>query len=312
VSTPARSQGEAASARIRPLALADLQQITSIDAATTGQPRSGFYSRRLAAIAEAAGTDVALAADRDGQIVGFAFAHLLDGEFGGKAPVGVLDAIGVAPGARGEGVGRALLAALDADLRARGVRELRTQAEWTEHGLAGFFSSAGFRLAPRLVLERQLDRPFDDEFSWEDLPVRSMTERDLGAIVRLDAKITGRDRTRYYSHKAAEVLRQSGIRLSLVAEVEGQFAGFLMARVDYGDFGRTEPIAVLDTIGVDPARAGRRVGRALLEQLLLNLRSLRVERLLTEIEWNQLDLLGFLARTGFEPSQRLSFVRAMG
>jgi ribosomal protein S18 acetylase RimI-like enzyme len=85
-----------------------------------------------------------------------------------------------------------------------------------------------------------------------------------------------------------------------------------MARVDYGDFGRTEPTAVLDTIGVDPSLARRRVGRALLEQLLLNLGSLRVERLLTEVEWNQFDLLAFLARSGFEHSQRLSFVKDIG
>ena len=85
-----------------------------------------------------------------------------------------------------------------------------------------------------------------------------------------------------------------------------------MARVDFGEFGRTEPTAVLDTIGVDPAWTRRRhVGRALLEQLLLNLGSLRVERVLTEVEWNHLPLLGFLARTGFGHAQRLSFEKAI-
>ena len=201
----------------------------------------------------------------------------------------------------------ALLSGLEATLAGQGVRELRTQADWTEHGMAAFLSATGFRLSPRIVLERGLERPSDDEFTWDELPVRSMTDRDLPAIVRLDRKITGRDRTAYLARKASEVLRQSGIRVSLVAEVEGQFAGFLMARVDFGDFGRTEPTAVLDTIGVDPAYARRHVGRALLEQLLLNLGSLRTERLLTEVEWNHLPLVGFLARTGFRHAQRLSF-----
>src|SRR5919201_4275308 len=138
-----------------------------------------------------------------------------------------------------------------------------------------------------------------------------MGERDVAAIVRLDRRIMGRDRGPYYRRKAAEALRHSGVRVSLVAEVDGAFAGFLMARVDFGDFGRTEPTAVLDTVGVDPDFARRHVGRALLEQLLLNLRSLRVERVVTEAEWDHLDLLGFLSRTGFEHSQRLAFVKAI-
>jgi ribosomal protein S18 acetylase RimI-like enzyme len=296
----------------RALVRADLERVVAIDAAVSGRPRRGFYARRLEAMAGDPASAVALAAERQGTVVGFAFARLLDGEFGGHAPVGVLDAIGVAPEARGQGVARAMMESLEASLRERGARELRTQADWTEHDLTSFFSSAGFGLSPRLVLEREVERPFEDEFDWADLPVRSMTEKDLPSMVRLDRKITGRDRTAYYQRKAGEALRHSGVRVSLVAEVDGQFAGFLMARVDLGDFGRTEPVAVLDTIGVDPAFAGRRVGRALMEQLLLNLRSLRVERVLTEVEWSHLDLLKFLARTGFAHSQRLSFVKAIG
>ncbi len=296
----------------RPLASGDLERVVAIDAAASGRSRRGYYGKRLDAMAHEPDAVVALAAERDGRVEGFVFAHLLDGEFGGVAPVGVLDAVGVDPEARRKGVGASLLSRLEEALGRRGVRELRTQAGWTEHGLASFFSASGFRLAPRLVLERDVEQPFEDEFDWSELPVRSMAEADLASIVRTDRKITGRDRTAYYRRKANEALRQSGVRVSLVAELDRQFAGFLMARVDLGEFGRTEPAAVLDTIAVDPAFAGRRVGRALLEQLLLNLRSLRVERVLTEVEWDDFDLLRFLSRTGFRHSQRLSFLKPIG
>jgi predicted N-acetyltransferase YhbS len=139
-----------------------------------------------------------------------------------------------------------------------------------------------------------------------------MTEADLPGIVQLDRKITGRDRTPYYQRKAAEVLRQSGVRVSLVAEIDRQVVGFLMARVDLGEYGRTEPTAVLDTVGVHPAFAGKQVGRALLGQLVNNLGSLRVERLVTQVEWDHFDLLRFLARTGFQLSQRLAFEKPIG
>jgi ribosomal protein S18 acetylase RimI-like enzyme len=254
---------------------------------------------------------VAVAAEQGERVVGFAFARVLDGEFGGAAPVGALDAIGVAAEQEREGVATSLLFGLETGLAAQGVRELRTQVDWSVHGMTAFFAAAGFRLAPRVVLERSLERPAEDERTFEELPVRSMAETDLPAIVRLDRRVTGRDRTSYLARKAGEVLKESAVRVSLVAELEGQLAGFLMARVDFGEFGRTEPTAVLDTIGVDPAFARRGVGGALLAQLLLNLRGLGAEHVITEVEWNHLPLVGFLGRTGFGHAQRLAFDKAI-
>jgi len=296
---------------VRPLGGGDVEAVVKIDCERSGRSRSEFYARRFHALAQEPRSFVGLGAERRGRLAGFALAHIIDGEFGGSAPVGVLDAVGVSPEVERAGVATALLAGLEEELFARGAREVRTQADWTEHGMAAFFSARGFRLSPRVVLERVLERPLDDGFAWEELPVRSMTEGDLPAIVRLDRRVAARDRSSYLERKAREALRPSGIRLSLVAELDHLVAGFLMARVDFGEFGRTEPSAVLDTIGVDPAYERRHVGRALLEQLLLNLRSLRVERVLTEVQWNHVSLLGFLVRTGFEPAQRLAFEKAI-
>jgi ribosomal protein S18 acetylase RimI-like enzyme len=85
-----------------------------------------------------------------------------------------------------------------------------------------------------------------------------------------------------------------------------------MARVDLGEFGRVEPTAVLDTIGVDPDYRQIGVGRALLSQLLMNLATLRVESVRTEIDWNDRELLGYLDHCGFRPSQRLCLQYAVG
>jgi ribosomal protein S18 acetylase RimI-like enzyme len=143
------------------------------------------------------------------------------------------------------------------------------------------------------------------------IPVRAMTERDLRALVAIDQRITGRKREAYFQGKLAEALRESDIRVSLVAECDGVPAGFIMARVDLGQFGRIDPVAVIDTIGVDPDYGGQGVGRALLSQLLVNLATLRVERVRTELGWRERELLSFLDRCGFQPSQELSFDRAI-
>ena len=113
------------------------------------------------------------------------------------------------------------------------------------------------------------------------------------------------------THKLNETMVDSAIRVSLTARLDGAIVGFLMARADYGDFGRTEPVAVIDTIGVDPGYAHRGVGHALLSQLFANLGALRIERVETIVAPRDLALLGFLYDVGFAPSQRLPFVRKL-
>jgi ribosomal protein S18 acetylase RimI-like enzyme len=137
--------------------------------------------------------------------------------------------------------------------------------------------------------------------------VRTMGERDLRALIAIDRRITGRDRSAYFECRLWEALHESDVRISLVAERDGVPAGFIMARVDFGEFGRVEPTAVMDTIGVDPDYRDQGVGRALLSQLFINLMTLRVEQVRTEIDWHDRALLAFLDHCGFHPSQQLCF-----
>ncbi len=150
--------------------------------------------------------------------------------------------------------------------------------------------------------------PEGDDFealSRDRIPVRSLREDDLDTIVKIDAKLTRRDRRAYFEAKLREVMSETGVRISLVAEIDGQLAGFIMARVDYGEFGRAESAAVIDTIGVEPGLGHHGVGTALLSQLLANLDVLHVERVRTRVTWNNFPLLGFLGRNGFAPAQQL-------
>ena len=143
------------------------------------------------------------------------------------------------------------------------------------------------------------------------IPVRTMSEGDLRALIAIDRRITGRERGAYFERKLAEALHASDVRVSLVAERDGGPVGFIMARVDFGEFGQVEPTAVMDTIGVDPEYRDQGIGRALISQLLINLMTLRVEHIRTEIDWRDRDLLGFLDHCGFRPSRQLCFEHAL-
>ncbi|MGZ8322909.1 MAG: GNAT family N-acetyltransferase [Rhodoplanes sp.] len=157
-------------------------------------------------------------------------------------------------------------------------------------------------------LDYSVPAPTDfGELARDRIPVRSLRESDLKALIAIDRRITGRDRSGYFERKLSEALHESDVRVSLVAEADGRPVGFIMARVDLGEFGRIEAAAVMDTIGVDPDYAGHGVGRALLSQLLANLATLRVDNILTEVDWADRELMAYLDRCGFRPSGRLSF-----
>lgn len=136
--------------------------------------------------------------------------------------------------------------------------------------------------------------------------VRDLREGDLDRLVRIDRHATGADRRGYYEKRLQTALQESGIKVSLAAEVDGTVVGFVIGRVYHGEYGRTDTFATIDSIGVDPASRGQGVGRALMEQLVRNLRGLRVERVQTEVDWDQWDLLRFLHDVGFQPAPRMS------
>ncbi len=139
----------------------------------------------------------------------------------------------------------------------------------------------------------------------ESVHVRQLKPRDLDAVIGLDAKLTGRRRDEYFKLKLAQALNDTGIQVSLAAELDGQFVGFLLCRVYYGEFGAPEPVAVLDTLGVHPRTRGKGVGRALVSQLRQNLTGLGVPTLQTEVSWSDPQLLSFFHHVGFEPAPRL-------
>jgi len=308
---------------IRPITPGDLEAVIKLDQKLGGASRRGFYEKRFAALTRDPKRFVWLAAPHDARLAGFVSAHILDGEFGMGRRVAVLDSIGIEPEAQGKGFGSILEKALNIELRSRDVGNVLSEVSWTDQGLITFFGRAGYRLAPMIVLEAEAQRRDTEELETERRPadatsrvrhpvtIRSMKEDDLAPIIAIDRKVIGSDRTRYYEAKLAEALKDSGVRMSLVAEIDGSVIGFLMSRVDYGEFGQTAQTAILHTVGVSPAFGRQGIGQSLFAQLALNLRSLRVETIKTCMRWDDLPLVAFFSRAGFTPAQRLVLRREL-
>lgn len=315
--------------KMRPLMADDLPQVIEIDENNTGRSRKNFFEKRVTAAMKEPKQFVYIAYENNGSVQGYLLARLQKGEFGGNKTVAVVDDIGVSSDAQGHGVGRHLMDELTAIVQKKDIHEIRSQADWSDQNILHFFAAAGFQLAPRTVYERDadyLDREImedhDDEpmeidfsdpsgddnmaLSRDKVPCRSLREEDLAAITKIDGKIMGYGRSSYYERKMHEIMNESGIRVSLVAELDEHVVGFVMARVDFGEFGQTEPSAIIDTLGVDPDYAHKNVGSALLSQLFANLTVLRTDRVRTEVGAKQLALQGFLQNNGFGPAQILS------
>lgn len=139
----------------------------------------------------------------------------------------------------------------------------------------------------------------------EGVVIRNLRSEDCPRLVAIDEKITGRSRRMWYEGKLKRALEESDLQVSLGAEVDEILVGAMFAAVHYGEFGQPDPLAVLDTVLVDPAFAGRGIARAIFEQLLRNLRALRIERLRTEVAWNDHQLVAFFGSMGFQPTARL-------
>lgn len=139
----------------------------------------------------------------------------------------------------------------------------------------------------------------------DEIVVRQLRPDDLEAVISLDARNVGRRRDEYFALKLKQALSDTGIQISLGAELDKIFVGFLLARVYYGEFGSLERVAVLDTMGVHPDFQRRGVGDALIDQLRTNLLGLGIPILSTEVSWNNPNLLLFFQREGFHPAPRL-------
>ncbi|BBF92961.1 GNAT family N-acetyltransferase [Blastochloris tepida] len=139
---------------VRSIEAGDIEAVIALDQHASGQSRRGFFHKRYASLAAHPERFAWLVAVEAGGVAGFVSAHVLDGEYGGRARTAVIDAIATRHDLRGTGVGAALIAALEAELRRRGVAEIRSEADWTEQDMVAFFARAGFQLAPQLVLHR--------------------------------------------------------------------------------------------------------------------------------------------------------------
>jgi len=96
------------------------------------------------------------------------------------------------------------------------------------------------------------------------------------------------------------------INSSLVAEVDGRIVGFIMGDVLFGEFGVPETTGTIDTLGVHPDCQHHGIASELLEQFLVNMKAVGVNKVYALVNWDDFALEKFLSRHSFVPSKRIN------
>ena len=137
--------------------------------------------------------------------------------------------------------------------------------------------------------------------------MRVLKKSDLDAIVAIDEKATKQNRREYYERKIASITDPTrSINSSIVAEVNGKVAGFIMGDVFFGEFGIPETTATIDSLGVDPGLRNKGLASDLLDQFMMNMKVAGVNKVYTLVNWDDFALEKFFSRHKFTPSKRIN------
>jgi ribosomal protein S18 acetylase RimI-like enzyme len=144
-----------------------------------------------------------------------------------------------------------------------------------------------------------------------DVRVRPLDEMDISDIVAIDEKIGGQYRPEVWERRIGYYLRRDPDS-SVVAEIGGKVAGFMLGEVRSGEFGLEEPTGWIEVLGVDPDHQGKSIGRRLAEAMLEHFRQRGAHSVRTLVdEEKQADIRRFFSSLGFEPSSLRPFVKAL-
>jgi ribosomal protein S18 acetylase RimI-like enzyme len=141
--------------KIRDLKTEDLDAIVRIDEKVLGESRKDYWERKLKLMNDKS-SQISLAAEVEGEVVGFILGDVSGWEFGVPETIGWMDTIGVDPAYQKKGVATALAHELIKNLKAIGVRTIYTLVSWDDWDLLQFFHAMGFTRGDMITLELKI------------------------------------------------------------------------------------------------------------------------------------------------------------
>lgn len=139
--------------------------------------------------------------------------------------------------------------------------------------------------------------------------IRELRIDDAKAIRGIQEAITKRKVSRSFEKKIESYAREKS-ETCLVAEVDGEIAGYIIGDIKTWGFG-VEKSGWIEMVGVHPDFMGSGYGRRLGLALLRRLRKKKVKTVYTSVRWEWGDMISFFKSLGFERSDFINLERKM-
>ena len=133
----------------------------------------------------------------------------------------------------------------------------------------------------------------------QSVTIRPLKREDLAAVVAIDAASEGMTRRAYFERRLVAALNEPKLHAQFAATDEKGLAGYILARVLTGEFGRVATALRLEVIGVRPDARGQRVGASLFDALSDHGSRHGISEVRTTAAWNDHRMLRWIDAMGF-------------
>lgn len=141
----------------------------------------------------------------------------------------------------------------------------------------------------------------------KDVRIRNTRKEDLAAIVEIEDRATGVSRPEYWEKKLDMYEAIRPYWASIVAEVDNRVVGFLLGRTGELEFGLPEPVAWIETIGVDPVYRRQGIAARLVEHFNLSADEHQIFTVFTLVGKKNNDMEQFFSKVGFTQGEMVHF-----
>src|SRR5659263_474218 len=132
-----------------------------------------------------------------------------------------------------------------------------------------------------------------------DLQLRSLHRDDIDRVSGIESRITGHSRKGFLEKRFAAAVESPDGFIACAAVRDGKLAGYASSRIQEGEFGAPDAVAVLDVIGIDPDAQGKGIGKALLAEMERRMKTRGIGTLRTQADWGIPAMIRFFSSTAF-------------
>jgi len=146
----------------------------------------------------------------------------------------------------------------------------------------------------------------------KNLHIRNLRREDKASIIHIDSLSTGYTRDQYFDRKFRRFFGEDApILLALVAESGRKVIGFIMGEINTGEYGISQPVASVDTIGIDSKFRHTGVGKALLEEFCSVAAKAGIQTMTTLVSEDWPEVITFFKTHNFKPVRMVALEREL-